>query len=527
MITRRHSLLRWLRDVLYPLALLFTFASLSAGTVRQDSLRTISAAHPTDTLGFEAQILLARSFFGTNLDSVLAIGQRTRTAAQIANNAHYHAEAENCLGIARLYQSDNAAALYHFQEVLRIRERLGDKKLISGAANNVAIANQELGNFSVALDYHIYSLRIKEELKDSARIRVSYNNIGLIYENLEDFQLARSYYRRAMDFLPGRKDSLDYLTTLYNIGVTYFKEHSNDSARLVFTEGYPLAIAYGDQRMIALHEMNLGALDQRAEEYAQAQIRIKSALEKFQNLGKQDMIVSSWSYLGINHLRTGNPAKALQYCRQAWELARDSGNLDKQTNCLDCMHRSQAALGQLSAAYQTAMQYNALRDSLARNDVHKEVVRQVMAYDYEKRQQADSLEAAQRAELLNLKFESQLKRREAWLFFLLVCGALILGLAILFYINFRNRKRQNQILEVRVKARTQELIRQKDQLAEYAFINAHLMRHPLTQIMGLVPLIRDAKTKTEQDQFLDMLEKASQKLDGVIHEVRDLVDHSS
>lgn len=490
-----------------------------------DSLRAVVAEHPNDTSGANALIQLSRSFFRTDLDSSIMIGNRAKALSLELDNDELLAQSENALGIARLFQGDHDGSLIHFEEVLRIRERQEIPDLIAKANNNVALSHQGMGNYSLALDYHFRSLKIKEDLGDSVSIRVSYVNIGLIYHQLKDYLSARRYYRQTLNMMPLEEDSVGYATNVFNIGSTYFNEKQNDSARYWFSQSFPVVRALGDQRMIGLHYLNLGQIDQREGRYGKAEEGISRSLEIFHSLGKPDQIVVAWTALGSNYLQKGFPKEAKDYCSKGLSLARELGDLSKEAACLECLHEASAKLGRSEEAYQHLVLYSALRDSLNSEDIHKQIVRKDLANAFKKEQLADSLEAARTNELLTLQYENEQDKLFSFALFLTIIGILLVGVVLLLVFILRNKHRQGRILEERVNRRTEVLEKQKDQLAEYAFINAHLMRQPLTQIMGLIPLIQMADDEVERAQYLNYLQQSSQKLDDVIHEVRDLVEN--
>ncbi len=83
----------------------------------------------------------------------------------------------------------------------------------------------------------------------------------------------------------------------------------------------------------------------------------------------------------------------------------------------------------------------------------------------------------------------------------------------------------NQNLEVRVKERTDELERQNTQLAEYAFINAHLLRAPLSRLLGLVNLTRYSEIATEErETIIRHIQGAGEELDDVVARINDALD---
>jgi tetratricopeptide (TPR) repeat protein len=78
----------------------------------------------------------------------------------------------------------------------------------------------------------------------------------------------------------------------------------------------------------------------------------------------------------------------------------------------------------------------------------------------------------------------------------------------------------NESLEGRVKERTEELEIQNNQLAEYAFINSHLLRGPLSRILGLINLIEHDKT-LKADKLIELLRTSGTELDSVVQKITD------
>ncbi|HAA16761.1 MAG TPA: hypothetical protein DCE41_35640 [Cytophagales bacterium] len=82
----------------------------------------------------------------------------------------------------------------------------------------------------------------------------------------------------------------------------------------------------------------------------------------------------------------------------------------------------------------------------------------------------------------------------------------------------------NQNLERMVGDRTIELKHQNDRLAEYAFINAHLLRAPLARIQGLVYLMElSGKMPTDDLLFLHLKESVDE-FNGVVQKINALVE---
>lgn len=77
----------------------------------------------------------------------------------------------------------------------------------------------------------------------------------------------------------------------------------------------------------------------------------------------------------------------------------------------------------------------------------------------------------------------------------------------------------NESLEEKVQYRTQELEAQNTQLKKYSFANSHLLRAPLSNIMGLVDLINQKVIASEDKEIVSALGNAARELDQVVKKI--------
>jgi signal transduction histidine kinase len=81
----------------------------------------------------------------------------------------------------------------------------------------------------------------------------------------------------------------------------------------------------------------------------------------------------------------------------------------------------------------------------------------------------------------------------------------------------------NESLEERVKERTQVLEEKNMQLAEYAFINSHVLRAPLSTMMGLINLISYSELSDEDQKIYQHLRETANALDSIIFKINDAI----
>ena len=78
----------------------------------------------------------------------------------------------------------------------------------------------------------------------------------------------------------------------------------------------------------------------------------------------------------------------------------------------------------------------------------------------------------------------------------------------------------NHGLEEKVEIRTRLLRQQNDVLSQYAFTNAHELRAPVANILGLIHLLEKTELTEKESDVVDHLKKATDQLDEVIKDIR-------
>lgn len=85
----------------------------------------------------------------------------------------------------------------------------------------------------------------------------------------------------------------------------------------------------------------------------------------------------------------------------------------------------------------------------------------------------------------------------------------------------------NESLEQRVKERTQVLEEKNKQLAEYAFINSHVLRAPVSTMMGLINLISYSTLPLEDQKIYEHLLETAEVLDSIIFKINTAIDNGA
>lgn len=81
----------------------------------------------------------------------------------------------------------------------------------------------------------------------------------------------------------------------------------------------------------------------------------------------------------------------------------------------------------------------------------------------------------------------------------------------------------NTVLEEKVQERTKVLEERNAQLYDYAFMNSHLLRAPISKLQGLITLLNSDVNEIQKAQIFAYVEESVKELDKVVFEINDKV----
>ncbi|PIB35448.1 hypothetical protein BFP72_08595 [Reichenbachiella sp. 5M10] len=85
----------------------------------------------------------------------------------------------------------------------------------------------------------------------------------------------------------------------------------------------------------------------------------------------------------------------------------------------------------------------------------------------------------------------------------------------------------NGSLESTVAERTKELQNQNKQLKEYAFVNSHMLRAPISNILGLVNLLENKQSNTDNKDITIALSQSAKNLDKIARKISSTLEDGS
>ena len=385
----------------------------------------------------------------------------------------------------RIYtdQGEYAKAKRYLITELEIHQRNQDQINIANSYNSFGTLYLRQGQHTQALNEFLQALKVAESAANIALIPTVLENISVVYFDQEHYDKAFHYSRQALKKYQMLGDTLGMANSLAGIANNYH-----------LTKDTIKAIQYY-QKALDLYQQ-IEALVKMAEVYQNQALLIKQLPKKLQLQLKAQAIWDQtfpahqlsivnlenigWSFLesAKQNPRTQKVAldKATFYYQRAIGLADSAQDLGNQHLLLGLHAELEAAKGNYKIAYQAMHQYHELYDSIYSQDTKNKLAEAESNFFIDQKN----------AEIAIQKLTISNQRKIQWAFGL--GSLLLLVIAFLFYRLSQNRRKSNQQLQ-QLNLSLDQANRQKAQLLA---VLSHDLRHPLSNLIGLLHLQKNA-----------------------------------
>jgi tetratricopeptide (TPR) repeat protein/gas vesicle protein len=436
-----------------------------------DSLQNLLANQTGDTLQVQRLSQLAVYYLGVDYTKALAHAHSSIELAEKIGYLRGKASGHLNQGLAYEEQGLHVQAIASFTRALALFRQAGDAKGVGICLNNLGNSHYSLNNLEQALASFQESLALKEKMRDQAGITVSYNNLGYTY------------------VLLGRPhEALPYL---------------------------------------------------------------EKALARRQAANQPQLLPAPLYNLARCHFLLGDQAQAFALATQSLALARRHQQWQRIEEASQGLAEMSAVVGRPDSAYHYAQLRTEARDTLAARNQRQALAELAVKYQVEELEQRLA------------KTRQQQGWQLAW--FAAIGGGLGL-LAVLFFARKRQVEHTNQKLiaqKEQIEGQIEDLTDQRDllaknkqqlrlaneelttlndqldqivreqlkltqaqqvQLIEYAHINAHNLRAPVSRVKGLAYVLARETEADNQAYILQSLTEAAAELDSLTQEISRLLE---
>jgi tetratricopeptide (TPR) repeat protein/class 3 adenylate cyclase len=169
----------------------------------------------------------------------------------------------SCLGnIGNVYYSlsDYPKSLEYYEKALKLAEEIGNKGNIGNHLSNIGIVYRAISNYPKALEYYEKALKIAEEIGNKHSIAGNLSNIGELYYELKEYKQALGYYERALKISEETGNKNFLLRHLEGIGNIYSALNNYSKALEYYEKSLKIADEIGDKSSQYRNKLSIGNL---------------------------------------------------------------------------------------------------------------------------------------------------------------------------------------------------------------------------------------------------------------------------
>ncbi len=232
----------------------------------------------------------------------------------------------NSIGAVYFLQGNYNQALDYLQQALEIRQELGDLVRVGRTQNNIAAIYINQAKYSQALEYYQQALETFQELGNIQGEAAAINNIGLIYQELGQYTESLEWYEQALAIHRQNSNQKGEGDTLNNIGLTYKLEKKYDEALAYYQQALTLRKQIDDKPGIGNSLNNIGLVYDQKSQYQTALEYLQQALTIFQEIGNKTEVGRTLDSLGTVYKSLQEYTQAEEYYRQALTIQTNIGD---------------------------------------------------------------------------------------------------------------------------------------------------------------------------------------------------------
>lgn len=358
------------------------------------------------------------------------------------------------------------------------------------------------------------------------------NFLGVLFRREGTPANSRPYYREALAICQAQADSLGYIYALANLANTFVDEAAYDSAQWYFEQGALMADTMGEQLLHARLKLDAAHALHRQGSHQAAEASMRMYEPTIAASGMPRVLLQTWlDWLRYDLAQARWPA--------AWKrLAKIDSLLQIHPSSKQQIERHRLALRLLEQEERFEDAFYLQRIIQRYQDsTQQEMVQQRIA----------SLRSVQELEAVRLDLHTHEQDLAAQRMYLMLWGLLVLlslvGVALLWRQQIRLRSslqeqaqqkaelaeqaetlrlmnhelhQAREDLETKVQQRTASLEQLNQRLVQHSFLNSHVLRQPLANILGLLSLVEGAQDEAEVRHYLQLIEQLAHELDRTV-----------
>ena len=482
-----------------------SFSQTSSGYA--DSLERQLTEKIPDTVRVSLLTSLASSYIFIDFQKSLKYAQEAVELADKLNDNRLKLKANRELALAHNLGGDFTSALAYENRSLQLATTERDTTEIGTSFSNIGNYYYEMGVYDEAYNYltRAYILLKDGQVThdDSVLMNIAIHNLGRVFKELGQYETALQHLDLSRNRSIQLKDregnpySLDEIGDVmlrmgeYDSALYYLQEALSETGSLLEENPESLVKELQPKTLIKMARVHMfkGAFDEALDYYDQA-------YQLYQVTNNQFGIAEVQLGVGMLKLRQRDFAEAELKMYSALTIAQKINARVLEINCYGQLSQLWEARNDFEKALSYYKQQHQLHDSLFSQEMQQKLFRDQMQFATASKD--DQIEALTKLEELR---KSEIRKQELIRNILVVVVALSVILLFTVYRSGQRRKRINKLLlehQEEIKKRSVELEQLNQVKDKFFSIISHDLRSPINALAGMLELIDKGAVTTEE-----------------------------
>jgi tetratricopeptide (TPR) repeat protein len=238
------------------------------------------------------------------------------------------------MALAQAVLGQSKAAMANFNEALKIRRQIGDKRGLGDTLIDMGNLADDRGDHESALKLYKEALGIEREIGSQSLVATALNNIGSVYSEKGQYADALTYLQQVLELREKAKVPQDIVDAEHNLGQALTSMGAYDQAISYYMKALDLRRSINDSRGAALESYGLGQLFDYQGRFGSAIRSKEEALKTFRDLKDRTFWMPEiLGGYGLSLILAGRIAEAKAPLDEALGLSRELKNegLNAQT----------------------------------------------------------------------------------------------------------------------------------------------------------------------------------------------------
>lgn len=366
------------------------------------------------------------------------------------------AEINNHIGIVYAMQANYPKTLEYWKKGVEIYGQTDEVLGLASILGNIGVVYDNLGDYNKALEYYLQALKMHESLPNNkGAVAAGLNNIGLIYSHIKNYDLALNFQRRALQLRKETQELKGLGDSYLNLAEIHKLTGNFDSCKYYINLSMDAYKQIGNKTGIASTLLQYNDVYTYTGEYEKTFPVLEECLQLYTEIGDSYGVAMTTTAYGISEMHRGNYQKADELLKEAKKIFTEIEFKSNVGNVYMNLAENEYLRGNGKRAYEYIKKYALLNDSLINDESTKQIAQMQTIYESEKNQL--EIENLNQKNTLNEVRIDQEKQQKYLLFLGL---ALVIIVAGFVFNRLQITRKQKMVIE----EQKEEVESQRDQI---------------------------------------------------------------